>query len=296
MGQHSVDSHDQGRGAYVRLMTWNILHGGGGRRTPEIVLALLAHHPDILVLTEFRRDRGAAIRSVLADHALGHQLTTPQPEGKNGILLASRWPISPGDAGDPLPTPGRWLDAKTAGIHVTGVHIPDDSRPSDKARFWQHLVSLARVRAHARWAVLGDVNSGRPNLDEEGRTLGSAPLLGTFCTLGMVDAWRQLHPESREGSWNSHWGARFRIDAVYLSSELGRRLARASLSHAERENNVSDHSAVLVDLDTADLDVAAQAAGGQGHVDRDRQAGDLRHPRRTPGTRATPETPGLFEG
>ncbi len=255
----------------MRLMTWNILHGGGRRRTPEIVLALLAHRPDILVLTEFHHDRGAAIRSVLADHALGHQLTTSQPQGRNGILLASRWPVSPGDSSDPLPSPGRWLDAFTAGFHVTGVHIPDDSRPTHKARFWQHLVSLARERAQGRWTVLGDVNSGRPSLDEDGNTLGSSPLLGTFCTLGMVDAWRQLHPESREGSWSSHFGARFRIDAVYLSSELGRRLAGASLSHAEREQRVSDHSAVLVDL-------------------------DLPPPDPKPGTRATPAIPGLFGG
>lgn len=242
----------------LRLLTWNLRHGGG-KRVPEIVLSLLSHAPDIVALTEFHAARGGSVRGLLADAGLTHQLTSAIDPARNAILLASRVPIAPA-ASDPDAAnfPGgasRFLDAMlpTLGIALSAVHLPDDSRPTDKIASWQFLLSLARKRGDFPWVVIGDLNSGRHGTDESGRSFRGTPLLGTFATLGMLDAWRHLHPDSKERSWAHPARGSTRIDACYLSKPLHKCLKNSHFSHVEREGGVSDHSVLVVDLDVAAL-------------------------------------------
>src|SRR5262245_45388589 len=74
----------------MRLLTWNLRHGGGAARMPRIALAILSHRPDVVVLTEWRRTTGGQIAGVLADHGLKHQVCTDPPHGRNGVLVAAR--------------------------------------------------------------------------------------------------------------------------------------------------------------------------------------------------------------
>lgn len=235
----------------LKLLTWNILHGGGATRRPEIVLALLGHSPDVIVLSEFRGTQGGQIAGALADHGFRHQVTTPTPGRMNGIMIASKEVVVPrGEVMPPSKFVGRFLDAHLPerGVAVTGVHIPDDSRPGDKAEYWQWLIALGRARVGEPWIVLGDLNTGRPGIDEEGRTLGCAHLLGQFATLGYRDAWRDKNPSSAERSWYSHVGTGFRIDAAWVSSGLSDRVQSAVFSHGERASRLSDHSVLVIEL------------------------------------------------
>lgn len=234
----------------IRLLTWNILHGGGPKRAPEIALRLIGHRPDLVVLCEFRRTFGGQIAAVLADRVLVHQASTEPGPGTNGVLIASRWPIVRG------PTPAgavferRWLEVAVPSLelNVIGVHIPDDSRPDDKARCWRAVVDRGRELKMKKTVVLGDFNTGRHHEDEPGATLGCTGLMGALCTLGFVDAWRERFPTGREYSWYSRTGAGFRVDHAFVSKPLRGELAAAWFSHAEREERVSDHSALLVEL------------------------------------------------
>lgn len=234
----------------MRLVTWNIRQGGGPSRLPEIALALLEHEPDLCVLTEFRVARGGALRAILADRGLEHHAVDAGDEGGNSLLLASRWPlrVDPRREG-PFPA-GRWMDVRidALDLEVTGVHIPDDSRRAEKAGCWGHLVELARARAKGRWIVLGDANSGRRGIDEAGRTFTATALLGSFFSLGMLDAWRHQHPDSPERSWVHPARGGTRIDACYLSRDLHKSLKNSHFSHVERERGLSDHSLLVVDV------------------------------------------------
>lgn len=239
-------------GDSLKLLTWNILHGGGASRRPEIVLALLAHAPDVIVLTEFRGTQGGQIAAALADHGYLHQVSTPTQGRVNGILIASKEMVEPRDEViPPQKLAGRFLDAilPQRGLALTGVHIPDDSRPGDKAEYWHMLLALGRARRGERWVVLGDLNSGRPGIDEEGSTLACPHLLGQFVTLGFRDVWRDRHPTSVERSWYSHVGTGFRIDAALVSDSLSDRVQTAAFSHVERERRMSDHSVLVVEFD-----------------------------------------------
>lgn len=254
----------------MRILHWNILHGGGSRRMPEIVLSLLAHRPDIVVLTEYRVTIGGQIRGVLGDHGLVHQLCTDPPKGKNGVVIASRWPLLRVPTPELLPAPlhVRWLDAQIAAgdgeFFLTGVHIPDDSRPSPKAAFWRQMLVMAEQRCAQRHLFIGDFNTGRHRIDEAGASFGCTSLLGAVCTLGYADAFRHFHPERREWTWLPPPGDRatpantgtfappssgFRIDSALVSGPLMPALRAAFYSHSERETAVSDHSAMLVDLE-----------------------------------------------
>lgn len=251
----------------MRLLTWNILHGGGPTRMPEIALRLLEHQPDIAIITEFRARTGGQIAGVLSDRGLRFQASTSIPAlartprrapasptapiSGNGLLIASRFPLTTEDAAAPpkaLAT--KWLSVGIPGLGLAlaGVHVPDDSRPTAKAAAWHHLLTYARDHRDAPCAILGDFNTGRHFEDEPGATFGSTDLLGALWTLGFRDAWRLLHPHDREFTWYSRAGAGFRIDHAFLSPALLGGLVSARYSHAERELGVSDHSVLVVDL------------------------------------------------
>jgi exodeoxyribonuclease-3 len=243
----------------MRFLTWNILHGGGPARLPEIILSLLSHKPDVVALTEFRITRGSQVRAVLADHGLTHQLVSHREDGGgNGILIASRQPLTPTTHAGPNGSNGRWLEASMAGLHIVAVHVPDDTNLAAKAAHWQRLLSLARLRLVENCIFLGDFNTGRKHQDGpvSGRmgaaqTTGCEALLGSLLSLGFVDAWRRLHPNGREFSWVSPAGEGRRIDSAYLSPPLASVLQAASYSHFERESGLSDHAPLLIDLDVA---------------------------------------------
>jgi exonuclease III len=254
----------------MRILSWNILHGGGPARLPEIILSLLRHEPDLVVLTEFRTTRGSQIRAALADHGLPHQLTShPQRNDPcNGMLMASRLPIEA--APSPPDFAGRWLEARlpALNVHLLGVHVPDDTRPTDKAAYWQAILRLARTRHGENCLILGDFNTGRRYQDgpvagpRRASITGCEALLGTLLSLGYVDAWRRLNPDAREFSWVSAAGDARRIDTAYLSPALVPLLQTAVYSHFERHSSFSDHAPLLLELD----DAALKQGGAQAHA------------------------------
>ncbi|CAG1009723.1 hypothetical protein PHYC_03739 [Phycisphaerales bacterium] len=245
----------------VRLVTWNILHGGGPKRTPAIGLALHELAADLVVLTEFRTARGGQIRAQLADAGLEHQAVAPGREGGNGMLMACRERLEavdqPGDMGG---VGGRWLRARVPawGLEVLGVHVPDDGNPGRKAGFWRRVIGVGRGSAGCRLIVLGDFNTGRRGQD--GDEFGCEALLGTFVTLGFVDAWRVVNPQGRENSWEGPQG-QGRIDTAYLSPLLRDALVDARYEHRLRLDRLSDHSPLIVTIRTARNGEAERRAG-----------------------------------
>ncbi|MDX2149022.1 MAG: endonuclease/exonuclease/phosphatase family protein [Planctomycetota bacterium] len=226
-------------------MTWNILHGGGGVRVPEIILELIEHNADIVVLTEFRPAAGGRIRAALADHGYEFQATAPVPPPSlatsshanrastacNRVLIASKRPArvfvprvaSPAsDIPPPCPVPSRFLAVEVdlpgdQRVIVLGVHIPDDGRPRERAEFWQYLVAMARALAQEPVAIIGDFNAGRHRLDEHASTFSLPQMLGQLWSLGYDDAFRLIHGQRREFTWLAPAGS---LPALRTRSQL----------------------------------------------------------------------------
>ncbi len=237
----------------MRLLAWNILHGGGTRRTPGIVLSILEHQPDVIVLSEFRMMMGGQMAGVLADHGWKHRHATPLEDGRNGMVILSRVPLEPGPC--PLPEHRRGLCAELeGGLIVTAVHIPD-ARAGDhhavgrKAASWAGLLEHAGCRREEKHVIIGDFNTGRHRLDEAESTFTATALLGRLATMGYVDAYRAAEPSGRAWSWQSHAGRRFRLDHAFVSGGLAGCVGRVEYSHRERRERLSDHAALIVELD-----------------------------------------------
>lgn len=266
----------------LRLLTWNIQHGGGSLRAPWICLALVEARADIIVLTEFRAARGGQIRAALADHGLKHQALSDAAEGANAVLLASRWPLEraglamgAGGAGGGDSAAGRMVQAQIPllGLEVVGAHIPPPAPGGERARVWRQALLAARSGQAGRLALLGDFNTGRTGPDGSG--FRHTALLGQLATLGYVDAWRRLHPAERAMTWRGPAGACARVDHCFLSAGLagGLRAARiedfgAASGPGEGRRRLSDHAPVVVEVWLGVDKTRAQAVGNLGREEQ----------------------------
>jgi exonuclease III len=243
----------------MKLLAWNILHGGGPDRLPWIVLALLEWAPEIITLTEFRSARGGSLRGVLADHGWAHQGVSGAGAGENGVLIASKLPIARLDTHPGLPPPlrRRILTGEfEGGLSVTAVHVPDAARHDrpamvEKTAVWHELIRTARARGSGSHAILGDLNTGRHRLDEAGASFSCTALLGRVVSLGYRDAWRSVHGSRRAGSWISPSGGSFRIDHALVSPALAGRVRGAEYGSAGLGEGLSDHASLVVELGPA---------------------------------------------
>lgn len=243
----------------VRLLTWNIMHGGGGTRLPHIGLSLIGSGADVIAITEFRTARGGSLRAVLADHGWVHQAQSEAEPGANTVFVASREPIVRVDRHDGLPMPlrRRLLTVELPGAVITAAHVPDAARGDraamvDKASVWQAIIAEARTLRGQPHVVLGDLNTGRHRLDEPGATFTGTALLGRLVSLGYVDAWRAVHGVgARQASWTSHSGTGYRLDHALVSGALAGSVRGAGYDQNALKHGLSDHAPLVVDLDGA---------------------------------------------
>jgi exonuclease III len=241
----------------MRVVFWNIC-AGGGLRARRITDRLVAWMPDVVALCEFRATAPSmTLAQDLAAHGLIHQCTTAVGAA-NGLLLASRWPLRRivGRA-DPA-EPGRWLVADvgapspfTAGV----MHVPNRVT-GRKDVFYAQVLSVIRRWRRGPAVLLGDTNSGRPDIDEEVPVFGPREVawLDAIEALGWVDAFRSLRGSARAYTWYSPNGRNgFRLDQAFVNRALQPRLRdivydwgarrRATGGHA-----LSDHAALVLEL------------------------------------------------
>jgi exonuclease III len=231
----------------MRLLTWNI-RAGGGARLPRIGEAIAAHDADVLVLTEYRSgEAGQRLRAVLRD--LGYLWLSPvEPPGiRNGVLIASRLkPRAPAHVADHVPEPWRMLAVTIERTRLFGIYMPNLKA---KIPYWEALIEASFPHADGRALALGDFNTCRAYLDESSATDATALFLDKIQAAGYRDVWRDRFPDGREYSWYSHRGNGFRIDHAFASPGLARRIGAIRYSHVERISGLSDHSALLVDIE-----------------------------------------------
>ncbi|MEN0020628.1 MAG: endonuclease/exonuclease/phosphatase family protein [Planctomycetota bacterium] len=243
-------------------MTWNILHGGGPRRTPLIALELVEQQPDILLLTEFRVAKGSQLRAVLADHGLTHQQTSHPGPRQNGLLLASRWPIDSVNVPPPTSCAPRILEADTAGLRILGLHIPEKRGDSKRLHAWAHTINRARALADRPAVLLGDFNTGRNGSDGPRHAFDCTQRLGQLATLGYIDAWRTQNPHGVGATWHGEldrregWTKGRRIDHAWLSAPVSQRLRAVHHDASTVAQGLSDHTSLVVELARTDAEVA----------------------------------------
>jgi exodeoxyribonuclease-3 len=233
----------------VRIVALNI-QSGGARRSSVIASALSELDPDVVVLGEaYPSGHAQAVLDGLRSFGLKHQATASSsyPKVANAVVLASRLPLA--DVHQPMTglNGQRVLEAFVGGLLVNGAYFP---LGQPKVAFWRdEFLPYAYERLSADAILLGDWNSGSHYSDEAGATLHGAPEFATMTAMGWCDAWRTSHPTDREFTWFSHAGNGFRLDHAFVSPSLASRVTSAAYIHGIRERGVSDHSALVVEVE-----------------------------------------------
>ena len=244
----------------MRLLAWNIQHGGGARLA-RIIEEVSAYDADVIAVTEFRARPGVALCAAMKDRGLPHVETSRPAENQNGIAVFSRTPMRMRYCQAPFASLVHWLDLDLVdyGLGIGVLHImaagSSKKHPTNvaKARFWEAVLQAAESRLHEPFLFVGDWNTGAHRLDEAGRTYVCATEFGTLATLGWTDMWRHHNPGITEYTWYSKLkgGARgngFRVDHAFATPSLTPRVISCRYAHLEREAGISDHSMLIVDI------------------------------------------------
>jgi endonuclease/exonuclease/phosphatase family metal-dependent hydrolase len=244
------------------------------RRQAEQAAVVAACAADVVALQEVTARTAPAWRAALAGAGLtacelSLDAALPPPPGRRrplGVLVAAREPLRrlPLPAG--VPWPERVLCCALGELEIVNVHSPISPAPD-----------LAKVRTHEALAaylypagppriVCGDLNTPRRELPDGGlltfahdRAGNLRPergerwdraeraLVHDLRSDGWVDAFRSLHGYGeREASWTfAHDRGGWRLDHVLVR---GPRPLASAYAHDWRRAGLSDHSALVVDL------------------------------------------------
>jgi exonuclease III len=248
----------------MRIVAWNI-RAGGGRRVEFIARQLKRWQPDVVTLSEFRgTPPSQQLADQLAEWGLNYQLraTDPDRPAVNGLLLASHYPLHPLDLPHAPQEPQRWLLAEVAAVKpfwLGSMHIPNYVT-GRKQLYHQAVLAVVETWELGPALVIGDTNSGLPELDEETRVFGpqEAGWLRALDGFGWLDAFRHYKGEERVFTWYSpNGGNGFRLDQAFINADLIQHVTDVWYAWGgvddghERRDALSDHAALLLDLDLA---------------------------------------------
>jgi exodeoxyribonuclease III len=254
----------------MKIASWNV--NSLKVRLPHLEEWVKLARPDVLALQETKLEDPAFPHAAIEALGYAHRAVSGQ-KTYNGVALLARAPIADMQVGIPgFDDPQRRAIAGTIdGVRVIDLYVVNGQAVgSDKYAY--KLDWLARLRTwladeiarHPQLVVLGDFNIAPADLDVHDpaawheQVLCSPPereALRAIQSLGLVDAFRELHPQAAEFSWWDYRQGAFRrniglrIDLVLVSTALRPRLTAAGIDRVPRTwERPSDHAPVWVEL------------------------------------------------
>jgi exonuclease III len=241
----------------MRLVSWNIM-AGGGRRCAALVETLRRYEADVLVLQETLPARGPDLCHALRSAGYRYGASAPRGPKERGLCVLARRPIRRRRGTPPHASvyPRGWLeiDLAGAGFRLAAVYAP--AAGPEIPAFWNAAARWLPCRTARPFLMVGDYNAGANGVDAELYRFKAGRAFAALAGLGLVDLWRRQHGERREHTWFSHArgggvGRGFRIDHAFASAGLAGRLRGCEYDHTVRCRGLSDHSALVVDLQDA---------------------------------------------
>jgi exodeoxyribonuclease III len=257
----------------VRIATWNV--NSLKARLPRVEEWITYAQPDVLCLQETKL-ADAAFPGMAFD-ALGYEWAHHGDGRWNGVAILSRVGLVDVIAGfsseaESEDVESRLISATCGGVRVSSVYVPN-GRSVGSEHYEAKLAWLDALRRHVESTcdptgnvvVCGDFNVAPDDRDvwdprrAHGGTHVSEPEREAVRRLeewGLVDAFRQQHPEPglfswwdyRAGDFHNHRG--MRIDLVLVSRPLAERVTFALIDrNARKGKQPSDHAPLIVDVD-----------------------------------------------
>jgi exonuclease III len=239
----------------MRLVSWNIL-AGGGSRCGAIVGRLKRYAADVIVLQETLPTRATDLCHVLGGVGYAHCFSAWGSPRERGLCVLARRPMRRLAAAPPPHAnihPRGWLEVEVVdcGWRIAAVYGPPEG-PAVSA-FWDAAAAWLACRTTQPFIMLGDFNAGASGVDAENYRFKADRGFGELAGIGLVDLWRREHGDRREHTWFSRSGSGrarrgFRIDHAFASPTLAERVTRCRYDHDVRKRGLSDHSLLIVDL------------------------------------------------
>jgi exonuclease III len=248
----------------MRIAAVNLRAGGNATTIPQIVRRLAFRDADTVVLSEYRDNAaGALLRETLVRTGYEHVASTQGHRG-NGVCIASSAPfvatVNPFGLSDDE-YPNAVLKAAFEDLDLFGVYLPGQDRKRPHLRC---LIATAQRYNESGEAALciGDFNSGRNETDIEinvrsGRLRDEFSTADLYAELETVwtEAWAYFHPGEFQYSWypfrkDPDYVSRggWRIDKAFASPAALARITSAEYDHGFRNDRLTDHSALVVDV------------------------------------------------
>jgi exodeoxyribonuclease-3 len=242
----------------LKILTVNV--GNPSLQRAERQLEWLAGRPDdILVLTETNTSRGC---DLLADRLAGVgwdvRFLRP-PEGERGVLVASRVRLDPRgeDLVDYLPARAEMATVAGGLAEIIGVYVPSrDGSLTKTERKQTFLDALSRAIGHSATpsgVLIGDLNVLEPEHRPHYPWFQDweYDFYNDLLAAGWIDAYRLVQPSAMDHSWVGHGGDGYRYDHAFVSADLAQRVAGCVYLHETRELELTDHSAMALELNIA---------------------------------------------
>ena len=246
-----------------RLLTYNILHGGGSR-VKEIATVIKACDPDLVLLQEATNPENVAKIAEAAGMADFRSVR------RQSLAFVSRRKVAFCEWVRPRVSRHAFIDIVPAGeqIRVFGVHLSAvHAAWTEQRRVLELRALLKKIAQHRdRFHVLvGDFNTIAPGAKLDVATLPFRlrPLLWltggrvrwrtiqTVLDAGYVDAFRMLHPED-PGCTLPTKDPHIRLDYVFAPHAQAGRVMRCDVVRSAPAPSASDHFPVIADLQIDD--------------------------------------------
>lgn len=255
---------------FLRIVTWNV--NSLRARMPRVLELLAQHQPDVACLQETKcapdgfPDGELAAAGYRSVHNSAGQWAGVALLARDGLELSE--PLN-GLPGQPVAGEARWVEATVAGIRFASAYVPNGRGLEDpefprKLAFLDAVADRVAALAGRPLVVAGDLNIAPADLDvyDPAAFAGSTHVteaersrLQRIESLGLVDAYRRLHPTEQQFTWwdyrqgHFHRGLGLRIDLVLLSPELAARLTACGIDRDYRKGpKPSDHAPLLAEL------------------------------------------------
>ncbi len=240
----------------MRILSWNILQGCG-KRAADIADAIVKFKPDIALLQEFRNGKSAGpILDACRSLALSHTHISNSETRKNTVMIASKYAMECRSwdhtldsdlAVDAMIDLQPTMDNNTANnnLRLLVSHLPQK-----KAQV-PYLDTLYRlpIDTDAYAMIIGDLNCGIPFEDSDTKSFVNTHIFQSIIGKGWIDSWRSRNKGKKEFSWVSSRGNGYRYDHALCSQLVDSKIKNIWYEHSVRENKLSDHSALLIDIE-----------------------------------------------
>jgi len=290
----------------MRIATWNV--NSLKARQEAVEKWLVRAEPDVLLVQETKLSDADA--PVMPFRMLGYEMAHHGEGRWNGVAILSRvgiedivtnfgdGPVRDSSAGSTVAASeddfnpfgeARMVSAVCGGVRVASLYAPNGREVGSpffegKLRWFERLSRwLSETQSPDAPVVLGgDYNVTPADIDvwSPSRTHGGTHVsppereaLARLRAWGLVDTYRDLHPEGGRFSWWDYRAGMFhrneglRIDLLYATAPVAARVVWAEIDREARKGppTPSDHTPVVIDLDEPGL---AFEAGWTGAIQR----------------------------